>query len=65
LRPFFSVVWKASSRRVTFNGVYVTIFSAKAWKKLIFEWILRVDKKSLLRVDKIANSFSKAAHGGA
>ncbi len=40
-RAFFSVVGKpALHRRVRFNRVYVTIFRAKVWKKLLFEWIL-------------------------
>jgi hypothetical protein len=32
-----------SPRRVRFNGVYFTMFRAKVWKILIFEWILWVE----------------------
>ncbi len=32
--------WKAPWQWVRFNRVYFTIFRAKVWKLLIFEWIL-------------------------
>jgi hypothetical protein len=32
-----------SPQQVRFNRVYFTIFRAKVWKRLIFEWILLVE----------------------
>jgi hypothetical protein len=45
--------------RVRFNKVYFTIFRAKVWKILIFEWILLVFLEiSILKIWKIKNVFT-------
>jgi hypothetical protein len=46
-----------SSRRVRFNRVYFSIFKAKVWSILIFEWIL------LLEIQKKKNQKPKIGFG--